>query len=136
MAFPPQPEYEQLLYSFPEIYPEILASTLKLYTNSPTTAMIRGSLRFQNGLELRVFEYLDLTDGVLLSYAYTIFRGDERIRWYDPQPHPENQELAATYPHHVHQPPDIKHNRHPALGISFTNPNLPTLIEECIQLCE
>jgi hypothetical protein len=29
-----------------------------------------------------------------------------------------------------HIPPDIKHNRIPALGLSFTPPNLPFLIEE------
>ena len=96
---------------------------------------LRGSLIFQNGLELRVFEYLDLTDGELLSYSYTVFRDEERIRWYDPQPHPEILELAATFPHHLHKPPDIKHNRKPAPGISFEAPNLPTLIEECINLC-
>jgi hypothetical protein len=135
MAFPNRAEYEHFLYVLPETYREIRSSTLKLYTNSPTTCLIRGSLFFQNGLELRVFEYLDLTDGKLLSYSYTIFQGDERIRWYDPQPHPEISELAATFPHHRHELPDIKHNRKPAPDISFEIPNLPRLIEECIHLC-
>ncbi len=35
-----------------------------------------------------------------------------------------------THPHHKHIPPDIKHNRVPAPGLSFTQPNLPFLIEE------
>lgn len=52
----------------------------------------------------------------------------------DPQPHPEDAALATTFPHHLHEPPDIEHHRQPAPGISFTSPNLPTLIETCIQL--
>jgi hypothetical protein len=59
-----------------------------------------GSVYFHNGLELRVFEFLDLADGELLDYSYTVFRGEDRIRWYDPQPHPELPERAATFPHH------------------------------------
>jgi hypothetical protein len=52
-------------------------------------------------------------------------------RWlYDPQPHPNDPTLASTYPHHKHIPPDIKHHRIPAPGLSFDRPNLPLLIEE------
>ncbi len=42
--------------------------------------------------------------------------------------------VAETFPHHFHDPPDIKHNRRAAHGITFTVPNLPTLIADCIQL--
>lgn len=134
MAFPSREAYERLIYSLPETHPEIESSTLHLYTNSPTTCFVRGSIRFQSGLELRVFEYLDFSDGELLHYFYSVFRDEERIRWYDPQPHPENPDLAETFPHHRHEPPDIKHNRKPASGISFTEPNLPALIADCIAL--
>jgi hypothetical protein len=89
---------------------------------------------FQNGLELRIVEYLDHSDGELLEYSYTVFQGQQRIRWYDPQPHPEQPDLASTFPHHLHAPPDIKHNRRPAPGISFTEPNLPNLITEIAHL--
>jgi len=89
MAFPPRYAYEWFVYSLPAAHPEIQSSTLHLYTNSPTTCFVRGSICFRNGLELRVFEYLDLSDRELLNYHYTVFRGQERIRWYDPQPHPE-----------------------------------------------
>lgn len=127
-------DYESLLYSLAERYPEVSSSTLRLYNNSATTAFVRGSVYFYSGLELRAFEYLDLTDGEILDYSYTVYRGDEKIRWYDPQPHPENPALAETFPHHFHDPPDIKHNRRPAHGITFTAPNLPTLVADCIQL--
>ncbi len=36
----------------------------------------------------------------------------------------------STHPHHKHVPPDIKHNRIPAPGLSFTQINLPFLIRE------
>lgn len=132
MAFPPREEYEHFLYSLPELYSEIDRSTVKLYMNSPSTCFVRGSIVFQNGLELQVFEYLDLLDGELLSYSYTIFRKEEKIRWYDPQSHPENTALKPTFPHHFHESPDIRHNRKPAYGISFAEPNLPTVIDHCI----
>ncbi len=34
----------------------------------------------------------------------------------------------------MHDPPNIKRNRKPAPGITFTAPNLPQLIEDCIAL--
>ena len=121
-------DYEGLLYSVTDRSAEVVSSTLHLYPNSNTTAFVRGSIYFSSGLELRVFEYLDLTDGELLDYSYAVYRGEEKIRWYDSQPHPEDPALASTFPHHRHEPPDIKQNRRPAPGISFTAPNLPTLI--------
>ncbi len=127
-------DYSALLYSLPQRYAEVAASTLQLFNNSARTAIVRGSVRFHNGVELRIFEYLDTTDGEILEYSYTVLRGEERVRWYDPQPHPELPELASTFPHHRHEPPDIKHHRRPAPGISFQAPNLPTLIADCIEL--
>lgn len=46
-------EYEIFLYSLPEHYSAVASSTLKLYSNSATTAFVRGSVHFRNGLELR-----------------------------------------------------------------------------------
>lgn len=127
-------DYETLLYTLTERYPGVSASTVRLYTNSATTALVRGSVHFRNGLELRVFEYLDLTDGEIFDYSYTVLRGDEKIRWYAPQPHPEDPALASTFPHHRHEPPEIKHNRKPAPGLTFHAPNLPALIADCEEL--
>jgi hypothetical protein len=129
-------DYEQLLYSLPERYFHVTSSTLRLYTHSAATAFIRGSIYFDNGLELRVFEYLDLTNGELFDYSYTILRGEERIRWYDPQPHPEDSALSETFPHHYHEAPDIKHHRLPAFGIHFQAPNIDALITDCVKLSE
>jgi len=139
-----QTGYETLLYTLVERFPGVQVSTLRLTLNSKTTAIIRGSVFFENGLELRVFEYLDLSDGKIFEYSYTLYRGEQKIRWYDPQPHPDRPELAATFPHHYHEEPDpstssgqsIKHNRQPAPGITFNAPNLPALIEACRHLNE
>jgi hypothetical protein len=126
--------YETLLYTLSERFAGIRTSTLRLYPSAKTTAIVRGSVFFSNGLELRVFEYLDLSDGEILDYSYAIYRGEKKIRWYDPQPHPENKELAATFPHHFHEEPGIKTNRKPAPGISFDFPNLPALMEVCAKM--
>ena len=45
-------------------------------------------------------------------------------------PHPNDTALAKTHPHHKHVPPDIKRHRVAAPNLSFTQPNLPVLIEE------
>ena len=63
------------------------------------------------------------------NYSYEIYRASEKVTWYDPFEHPHMPELASTHPHHKHIPPDIKHHRVPAPGISFDQPNLPTVIE-------
>ena len=128
--------YETLIYSLVDQYDEIVSSTLQLYPNSRTTGIVRGSIIFKNGLELRIFEYIDLSDGEIFEYSYTVYQGEEKLRWYDPQPHPENQALAETFPHHFHEEPDIKHNRKPSPGLSFEAPNLPALIADCIELDE
>jgi hypothetical protein len=134
MEFPSWAEYERLIYSLPETYPQIASSTLRLYSTSVLTAIVEGSVYLRNGLELRVVEALDFKIGRIQRYSYTVFRGSEKIRWYDPEPHAEIPELASTFPHHLHEPPDIKRNRKPAPGISFQAPNLPTLIADCIAL--
>ena len=134
MSFPSLAEYEQLVYTLPQSRPEVLSSSLRLFTASRGTAIVRGSIHFHNGLELRVSEIVDLVAGRISDYSYTVFQGQERIRWYDPQPHPEQPELSTAFPHHLHDLPDIRHNRCPAPGISFTEPNLPALITEIAHL--
>lgn len=143
MALPTRAEYERQIYALPQDYLAVIASsTLRLYTRGPLTARIEGDIHFTNGLTLRVREFVDLRLARILDYSYTIWRGDERVRWYDPQPHPEQPALKATFPHHRHEPPapsaesemTIKHNRRPAPGISFESSNLGTLIADCIEL--
>lgn len=73
-------DYERLLYALTDRYPEVTASTLRLYDNSAASS------------------------------------------------------LASSFPHHYHTAPDIKHHRLPAPGMAFDTPNLPVLINDCIEL--
>lgn len=81
-------------------------------------------------LGVREYLRLDRRPPRLLQYSYEIWCGDEKLYWYDSQPHPDDPALASTYPHHKHVPPDVKHHRIPAPELSFTQPNLPFLIAE------
>jgi len=134
MSFPSRPEYETLVYGLLDAYPEVIGSTLRLYSTSALTAIVEGSVHLRNGLELRIIEALDFKSSCIRRYSYTVYRSGEKIRWYDSEPHAENPALASTFPHHLHDLPNIKHNRKPAPDISFQVSNLPTLIADCIAL--
>ena len=122
--------YGEIIYTLQERYPSIQRSTLALATIGPTLAKLEGQVAFQGGIVLDVWELVDFDAGRILNYSYEIYQAGEKIAWYDRFEHPHIPELASTYPHHKHIPPDIKHTRVPAPGISFERPNLPTLIEE------
>lgn len=134
MPFPTLSEYEALIYGLTNEHPEIQDSTLRLYTVSVLSAIVEGELRLTNGLTLRVLEIINFKSRKIQKYSYTVLRDSEKIRWYDPQPHPEIESLKSTFPHHRHEPPNIKQNRQPAPGTSFDVPNLPTIIRDCIEL--
>ena len=122
--------YGKLIYSLQERYPSIRRCTLVLATIGTTLAKLEGQVNFDGDIVLDVWELVDFAAGQIRNYSYEIYQAGEKIAWYDPFEHPHIAELAGTYPHHKHIPPDLKHNRIPALGISFEQPNLPTLIEE------
>jgi hypothetical protein len=110
--------------------PTVEHSTLSVWSDSPYTGIAEGDIFFINGFRLRIREELDFADGIITSYGYEVYRGGERLYWYDDFPHPQDSSLTSTHPHHKHIPPDIKHNRIPAPEISFTRCNLPVLIRE------
>jgi len=110
--------------------PNVKSSTVAVWSDSPYTGIAEGEVLFMNGLRLRMREEMDFDAGLIISYGYEVYRGEERLYWYDDFPHPNDPALASTMPHHKHIPPDIKHHRVPAPNISFTQPNLPALIEE------
>lgn len=110
--------------------PNVQSSTVAVWSDSPYTSVAEGEVFFTNGLRLRMREEVDLEAGLIVSYGYEIYRGDERLYWYDDFPHPNDPTLASSLPHHKHIPPDIKHNRIPAPNMSFAQPNLPWLIQE------
>ena len=129
-------EYEQFIYSLPQHYPTIDHSTLVMIRRGDTRAVLSGEVELRYDIRLVVRERLSFSDvpGHIQSYGYEIWRAGQLLYWYDSQPHPNDSSLASTHPHHKHIPPDIKHHRVPAPGLSFTEPNLPFLIQEVARL--
>ena len=137
-------EYEQFVYTLLQQYPFVLRSTLTVARRSRGIAMLTGELHFAQGYRLLVSELLTWDGGPVLiqRYGYEVWSANEKLYWYDPQPHPDDPSLASTHPHHKHTPPDttvpeakrsgIKHHRTPAPGLRFDGPNLPLLIDEIL----
>lgn len=105
-------------------------STISVWSVSKYTGIAEGEIFFSGEYRLRMREELDFDEGIITSYGYEVYRGEERLFWYDDFPHPNDASLASTHPHHKHVPPDIKHNRIPAPNLSFLKPNLPVLVSE------
>jgi len=111
-------------------HPSVLRSTVAVWSDSPYTGIAEGEVFFSNGVRLRIREELDFDAGLITAYGYEVYRGEDRLFWYDDFPHPNDPALASTFPHHKHVPPDIRHHRIPAPTMSFTRPNLPAVLEE------
>lgn len=122
-------EYSQLVAEL-QNRPLVERSTITVWSDSPYTAVAEGEMFFANGFRLRMREELDFDDQRITSYGYEVYRNAERLYWYDDFPHPNDPTLSSTHPHHKHVPPNIKRNRIPAPGLSFTTPNLPQIIQE------
>jgi hypothetical protein len=145
-------QYERLIYSLPARYPSIRLSTLVIVPPGLDTARLTGLIAFERDIVLCVAELLNFGDGVIESYGYEVSRSHvprsqsplpeageycrasfphkDKLYWYDSWPHPDDPTLTSTLPHHKHVHPNIKRNRIPAPELSFTQPNLPFLIEE------
>lgn len=125
-------EYEEFIYTLKQRYPAIIRSTLVVAQRGRGFATLSGELHFEGGYRLSIHEIFTWDQGplVIQRYSYEGWQGNEKLYWYDPQPHPDDLSLAETDPHHKHVPPNIKHNRIPAPGLRFDGPNLALLIEE------
>src|SRR5437868_14865125 len=97
-------------------------SSIHSHLGSP--GRVAGELHFDHGIRLLVRERIlfDRLPLVVDWYGYEVLRGNEKLFWYDSQPHPDDAKLRTSHPHHKHVPPDIKHNRIPAPQMSFTRP--------------
>lgn len=125
-------DYEDFAYTLPQQYSSIRRSTLTVIRRGASVAVLLGELELVGGFRLVVREKLsfDQIPGLIRGYGYEVWHHDVQLYWYDSQEHPDDAGLAATHPHHKHIPPDIKHHRIPAPGLTFDQPNLPVLIEE------
>jgi hypothetical protein len=148
-------QYERLVYTLPTHYPSIHLSTLVLVPPGLDTARLTGMVTFGDDIVLCVYELLDFEQGLIAAYRYEVSRCDppftrkplpeaveycsvsyvhkQKLYWYDSWPHPKDTTLAFSHPHHKHIPPNIKRHRVPAPELSFSQPNLPTLIAEIIR---
>ncbi len=129
-------DYELFLYTLAEQFPVVRRSTVTLVRRGESLARIAGELTFDREIRLVVRQRIiyHRLPAVIDSYGYEVWQGGEKRYWYDSQPHPDDVALQSTHPHHKHVPPDIKRNRVPAPGMSFTQPNLPLLIQEIATL--
>lgn len=107
---------------------------IRIYPRGARLGVLEGQIEFDGGLVLRVFERLDFARQRIMTYSYEIWQNQQQLCWYDPQEHPHDANLASSFPHHQHVPPDIMHRRIPAPHLSFDHPNLPVLIEEVERL--
>jgi len=83
-----------------------------------------------------VWELIDFAAHRVRTYSYEVYRAGEKVCWYDPWEHPEIAALASTFPHHKHVLPNLRDNRVPAPGISFTGSvAAPTYLKEPPQCC-
>lgn len=125
-------DYELFIYTLTQQFPSVRRSTLTFVRLGGSLARVAGELYFDRGVRLVVRERLlyDRSPLVIDWYGYEAWQEDEKLHWYDAQPHPNEPELQSTHPHHKHVPPDIKHHRIPAPTIGFLHPNLPELIQE------
>lgn len=125
-------EYETFIYTLQPQFPSVESTTLVVAQRGRYFAELTGDVLITGGYRLSVYERLtwDEAEIQIEDYGYEVWRGSEKLYWYDSQPHPNTPALASTHPHHKHIPPDIKHHRIPAPGLSFTAPNLPFLITE------
>jgi hypothetical protein len=129
-------DYELFIYTLAAHYSAVRRSTVTFVRLGASLARVAGELQFDHDLRLVVRERIvyNRLPAEIDGYGYEVWRGADKLYWYDSQPHPTDPALASTHPHHKHIPPDIKHDRVPAPGFSFTEPNLPHLIEEIEQL--
>ena len=110
--------------------PTAIRSTVIVWSDSPFSGIAEGEVFFSTGIRLRMREELDFDAALIAAYGYEVYRGAERLFWYDDFPHPEDASLASTFPHHKHIPPDLRHHRVPAPNMSFNRPNLSGLVAE------
>lgn len=131
-------DYELFLYTLGEQFPSVRRSTVTFIRRGASLARVAGELDFDYDIRLIVRERVvyHRLPVVIDWYGYEVWRGNEKLYWYDSQPHPDDPALRSTPPHHKHIPPDIKHHRIPAPEMSFIQPNLPVLIREIEALVE
>ena len=131
-SFESSSDYISFLFSLENKFPEIRNSRINFYSIEPDLFLAKGIIEFNSEIKLTFHEVINFSKQRIIRYAYEVHQKNELLYFYDPQEHPDDSTLASTFPHHKHIHPNIKRNRQPALGLSFTKPNLLFLIQEII----
>jgi hypothetical protein len=122
--------YSAFAYALADRHPLVTTSSLAVVPIGATLAKLEGCIECRGGVRLDVWELIDFAAKRIRSYSYELYRGGEKICWCDSWEHPEIPELASTFPHHKHIPPNLREHRVPAPGISFESPNLDVVLED------
>jgi len=122
--------YSAFVYALRERHPFVTGSTLTLAPVGATLAKLEGRVECRGGFHVEVWELVDFATRRIRTYSYEVYRGGEKVCWYDAWEHPEIPALASTFPHHKHVLPDLRDNRVPAPGIRFDAPNLDVVLED------
>ncbi len=128
--------YSIFIHTLPEQFSAVRSSSVTFIPKGARLAQVKGELYFEQGIRLVVSERLMYRRSldIIQWYGYEVWQNEEKLYWYDPQPHPDDPSLAENHPHHKHIPPNIKQNRILAPQMSFARPNLPVLIKEIEEL--
>ena len=99
-------DYELFLYTLSEQFKCIRHSTITLVRRGASLARVSGEVHFDREFRLVLLERViaDRLPATIEAYGYEIWRGPEKLCWYDCQPHPAEATLASTHPHHKHIP--------------------------------
>jgi Family of unknown function (DUF6516) len=122
--------YSAFVYTLADRHVLVSNASLALVPIGATLAKLEGRIECQGGICIDVWELIDFASTRIRSYSYEVYRSGEKICWYDSWEHPELPELASTFPHHRHIPPNLRDHRVPAPGISFESPNLDTVLQD------
>lgn len=131
-------DYELFLYTLSDKFSSICNSTITFARKGISLARVSGELSFDHSIKLVVRERIlyNRLPAIIDWYGYEVWQENQKLYWYDSQPHPDKITLQNNHPHHKHIQPDIKHNRIIAPTMSFTRPNLTSLIQEIEELIE
>jgi len=85
-------DYELFLYTLTEQFPSVRRSTVTFIRRGASLARVAGELSFDDELRLVVRERVvyHRLPVVLDWYGYEVWRGKEKLCWYDSQPHPDD----------------------------------------------
>jgi len=122
--------YATFIYTLEARFSSIQKAQVNCFMTQSNIGMAKGVIYFSKNIRLGFVEHLNFSFGKITYYSYEVWQRDQKLYYYDSQEHPNDPTLASTHPHHKHIPPDIKHHRIPAPGLSFDKPNLQFLIHE------